>query len=154
MRRGGKVGLLRTPRARAQFLASLEEVANVKYACALVGVSTSKAYAFKREDPEFSEAWEAAIAKSIGVLEIEARRRAQIGVRRQVYQQGQLVGYTQEYSDFLMGRMLEAHHPAYRSKHEISGPGGGPMLFEVDYRGKLEAKLDELAAKLGGDGAS
>ncbi len=66
-------------------------------------------------------------------------------MRRPVFhpKTGEIVGHEMEFSDTLLSKLLAAHHPAYRNRHEISGPSGGPI--EVDtVRDRLRAKIAAL----------
>lgn len=114
-----------------RFLEALADYGNVSAACRLAKVSRDTAYRHRNTDVDFATAWEAAAALGVESLEDEARRRAYKGVRKPVYQKGELVGYVQEYSDTLMIFLLKAHKPEkYRERHEFSGPNGGPIPIQ------------------------
>ena len=123
--RGFRTGKGRTPKwsraVREKFLDALSQLPNVARAARVVGISRSRAYALRAEDPAFAEEWEDAIALALGRNEEEIHRRAFIGYLRPIYHQGQLVGHERVYSDTLALRMQAAHDPKYRLKHEISG---------------------------------
>lgn len=114
-----------------RFLDALAEYGNVSAACRVAKVSRETVYRHKREDATFALAWDEAAVLGVESLEDEARRRAFKGVRKPVYQKGELVGYVQEYSDTLMIFLLKAHKPEkYRERHEFSGPNGGPIPIQ------------------------
>jgi len=126
----------RTDRARARFLGILKRTANVSLACRALKLSRTQAYDRKKNDPEFSAEWDNAIAEEIDHLEGEAWRRSFKGVKKPIYQQGQLVGYVQEYSDTLMSLLLKAHKKdKYSDKTvtELTGPGGASLDLTVNF---------------------
>lgn len=55
--------------------------------------------------------WADALEQSADMLEKEALRRAVKGVKKPVYQGGELVGHVQVYSDSLMQTLLKAARP-------------------------------------------
>jgi len=70
-------------------------------------------YLWRREDPDFAEAWDEALEEGTDLLEDEARRRAMAG------------------SDHLLMFILKSRRPAQyreRSVHEHTGPAGGPVI--------------------------
>lgn len=96
-------------RRKRQFIRTLAETGIVSRAAAAAGWTTSTAYSLRQSNPEFKTMWDNAMEFSVDSLELEARRRGQMGVRKPVYQQGRLVGYVQEYSDPLLVLLLKAH---------------------------------------------
>ncbi len=80
----------------------------------LIGIALSRArrargamYLWRREDPDFAEAWDEALEEGTDLLEDEARRRAMAG------------------SDHLLMFILKSRRPAQyreRSVHEHTGP--------------------------------
>ena len=116
-----------------RFLEVFRDTCNVRLSCHAAGIDRCAVYHYRAADPEFREAWDQAEDDAIDLLEAEARKRARAS------------------SDVLMIFLLKAHRPhKYReiSKHEHSGPGGGPIEFShaattFDYR------LSALAAAEG-----
>jgi hypothetical protein len=136
----------KTDRARTRFMAILRKTANVSLACRALKLSRAAAYVRKEADPEFAAEWDNSIKEAVDHLEGEAWRRAFKGFKKPVYQQGQLVGYVQEYSDTLMSLLLKAHDPKFRDKlsAEFSGPGGVPLSITVDFvKPKKDADEDK-----------
>ncbi len=107
----------RTPsrvRVRAQqaFLDRLSSTCQVAKACRGARVSRAAVYAWRKADPEFAKAWEAAIEIGVGVVEDEAVRRALQG------------------SDNLLIFLLKAYRPEkYSDKRQLQI--GGPGLAEI-----------------------
>lgn len=79
-----------TPQVQQRFLRALASGCTVSEAATAAGVSSGAAYALRRCDADFAEAWRLALEDSADVLEAEARRRAIDGVEEPVVYQGQL----------------------------------------------------------------
>lgn len=122
-----------------RFLAVLATNANIRRACRDAGVSRANVYQRREKDGAFAAAMQDALDDAIDDLELEARRRAQDGVRRMKFHQGQpimvplfgadgspvlypaplvaagepvMVPYLEhEYSDVLTIFLLKAHRP-------------------------------------------
>jgi hypothetical protein len=76
------------------------------------GVGRSTAYLWRRQDPEFAQKWDDAVAEGIGVLEEEARRRAVDGYNaRPIYHRGAVVCEVKDYSDKLLIFLLKTRMP-------------------------------------------
>ena len=100
-----------TAKRKTLLLAALEYNANVTRACKVAGITTSCAYQHKQNNPDFAADWDAAIKAAVDRLEGVAWLRATEGVEKPVYQQGQCVGYVQQYSDSLLIFLLKGHNP-------------------------------------------
>ena len=141
-----------TPEKRAKFLAELAQTGNATLSAKLIGLSRARAYALRKEDAEFSAAWDDAISESSDHLESEARRRAVTGVQKPVYQGGKLVGHVQEYSDTLLIFLLKGNNPekfADRSRLEHTGKDGGPIETAHSFKDVPTDKLIDILK--GGD---
>ena len=66
-------------RWRARFLACLAESSNITESARRAGVSTSKVYKERRQDPDFARAWLAALWEGYFLLELEVLRRLREG---------------------------------------------------------------------------
>lgn len=147
----------RAPRWERAFLASLSELGNVRLACEAAGINRWTAYDRRKSDPDFANAWDAALDQAADLLEAEARRRAYAGVRQYKFDRGrpimvpalgpdglvvkdaqgapELVPYVEhEYSDTLLIFLLKAARPEKyreRASFEHTGPGGGPIMVSV-----------------------
>lgn len=86
---------------------------------------------------DFCVRWDAAIESGTDRLEDEARRRAERGVERPVYQGGVMVGTVTEYSDTLMSLLMKGNRPQKfnTERHELSGLGGKaiPVAMEIEF---------------------
>lgn len=119
-----------TQKKKAAFLDAFRESANVTAAARAAGVSRSRAYQLRDEDPAFAAQWEEAENEAIDALELEMRRRAMQGVEEPVFYQGFEVGTIRRYSDTLAIFLAKAHRPEKyrdRSQTELTGPGGAPL---------------------------
>jgi hypothetical protein len=129
------------------FLAALAATGNVTEAARAAKVNRPNAYQARQDDPAFSAAWKDALEEAIDDLEKEARRRAQQGVRRLKFHQGELITiplvrdgelviddkgafvmtpYVEhDYSDTLLIFLLKAHRPEkFRERYEVEHKGG------------------------------
>jgi hypothetical protein len=125
------------------FLEALGETGSIQSACALSKVPRTNAYQWRRENAgknKFAEAWDKALEESADTLEDEAVRRGHKGVKQPVYQQGELVGYKQEYSDNLLMFMLKGRRPKrFMERHAITDADGKtlpPPAMHVHFVGK------------------
>lgn len=129
------------------FLEALAQIPIVSTAAKLVQVHRVTAYRHAQRDPEFREAWRAAVAIGNELIERIAHQRATTGwqseetrrkVKRALNEAGELVVVEEEtvtvtrneVSDALMIQVLKANMPRkYREQieHHVS-PGEDPML--------------------------
>lgn len=144
-------GQNRTPKKRPRwakaFLTSLAQGGNVRYACEHAEVARSLAYELRDEDPTFAADWLTALDESADLLEQEARRRAEQGLRRLKFHNGAtimvqaqgpggellvnvdgqpiMVPYVEhEYSDTLMIFLLKGIRPEkYRERTDVRHSG-------------------------------
>lgn len=143
----------RSPQLEATFLEQLSQGYSVTACAWVIGVHRLTVYSWRsaseasrQEDgtykDDFCVRWDAAVEAGTDKLEDEARRRAERGYERPVYQGGVMVGTTTEYSDTLMALLLKGNRPQKfnTERHEMSGPGGGaiPMSVEVEF---VDAKV-------------
>ena len=90
----------------------------------------------------FAKEWDAAIEVATDTLEMEARRRASLGVEEPVYYQGQIVGYVRKYSDVLLMFLLKAQRPErFRDNHKIDGRIDGTLDVNVNAAESVRQKI-------------
>ena len=117
---GGFIRTTRTEQTRDAFLEMLTEEGSVVAACKRLGLHRPSMYAWRDDDKEFAEAWQAALGLGVDAIEDEAIRRAKEGVEHKVYYKGEPVGSYQEYSDQLMMFFLRAAKPEkYGNRSEV-----------------------------------
>lgn len=137
-------GIRVPPRTREKFLEHLARTGNVTQSAEASGFTRKTAYKHRREDPEFAAAWDDAFEQATDALESEARRRAYDGVKRPVYQGGELVGYVQEYSDQLMLALLKAHRRGtFGDKQQVEHSGALTLEQLVSGSLTVAAKPEE-----------
>jgi hypothetical protein len=114
-----KPELKMTRECKDRFLAELSKYGNVTQAARVVNVSRPVLYKHKRDEEDFRVEWESAARIGALALEDEARRRAYEGWEDPVFHKGEQCGTVRKFSDTLLLRLLQAHHPdkyADRSK--------------------------------------
>jgi hypothetical protein len=127
-----------TPQKKEKFLSNLRKWPNVTRAARLANISRVTAYLHRREDsplydPDFSKAWDEALAEGVERQAEEAERRAFKGVNEPVYYKGVKVGTVKKYSDTLAIFLLKAHDPEkYRDRSSVDVTSDGkPITFKV-----------------------
>src|SRR6185436_13306310 len=116
--------------AREHFLAQLRSNGNVTRAAEAIGRKRDTLYIYRAAHPEFAAAWDDAVESFVDGLETEAARRAAVGVDRPVFQGGAQVGVVREYSDRLLEFLLDRKRYPQKSKHELTGAGGGAIVVQ------------------------
>jgi hypothetical protein len=102
---------------RPAFLDVLRRGGRVPEASRVAGVTRQAAYAARKADEAFSDAWEDAQDEFIGVLEREAIRRAVIGVETPIFYKGEQIGIRRKPSDRLLMFLLERYRPDVYGKN-------------------------------------
>lgn len=112
------------------FLKALRETRSASAAAERAGISRSKAYDHRQNDPDFAQAWADVDALITDDLEREAVRRAIDGVDEPVFYKGDQVGTVRRYSDSLLQFLLRGRRrEVYGERTEITGAGGGPVAI-------------------------
>ncbi len=129
----------RTPGAREAFLAALEESGNVTASATAAGLKRSTVYQWRSEDPEFAEAWDAALELGLDALEDEAIRRGKDGVESYVVSHGRIVLgpdgkplIERKYSDGLLLAILRARRrEVWGDKQDVNLNGTGDLAEAI-----------------------
>lgn len=117
VRRGNAVTRNRQVAAKKEFLKAIAEVPNITAACRVAKIDRKTAYNYRDADAAFAEAWEDALEAGVDTMEIEAHRRAVMGIDKPIYWKDQQIDTLKEYSDTLMIFLLKAHRPdKYRER--------------------------------------
>ena len=139
---------------RDAFIERLKATGNVTLAATGAGVTRQNAYQTRNRNKTFRRLWNEALEEAVDRLNGEARRRA-MGIKRDIYYAGKVVGTKNVYSDSLLMFLLKAHRPQlYRDnfKVEHSGvmdvTGDRKVTFEFVRPAEQQARtLAELAAE-------
>ena len=119
----------RTDKKDAKFLEALAEGVPVGKALP-AGYGRQSVYTWRKDDPDFRQAWEDAIATHTESMETEADRRGIDGTLKPIYYRGEVCGEVREYSDTLLIFRLKAEAPdKYREniRQEVTGKDGVPL---------------------------
>jgi hypothetical protein len=115
------VKTIRTDRARKTFLETLRTTCNVSAACRATNMSRSAAYAWRKEDEAFSEAWTEAETEAVDNLEGVAYQRAMAGE-----------------SDRMLEILLKGHRPErYVERRQVDFTG--KIVTEIQLTGPDES---------------
>lgn len=120
----------RKPPWKRTFLAALAAEGTVVAAAKAAGRNRSYCYEAREADAAFARAWDEIDGAVADALEAEAIRRAQNGVDRDVYYQGQVVGQERQFSDSLLQFLLRGKRPevyADRTRLDVAGVAGRPV---------------------------
>lgn len=115
---------IRTPKKRAAFLLALSQTCNATKAAEAADIGRMSVYEWRKDDPEFAQAWDDALQLAVEACEDEAHRRAFEGCEKSVYYEGKPCGMMREYSDTLAIFLLKAHKPEkYRDRVDATMRG-------------------------------
>lgn len=124
-----------------QFLSEFRKRGNVTQACKASRIDRTLMYVWKREDKEFSNAYDQVKLEVCDALENAAYERAVDGVEKPVFQNGMRVGGIQEYSDTLLIFLLKGWMPEkYKDRVENTGNNQQSSILILPHNGReLEA---------------
>lgn len=107
-----------------KFITRLCQTGNISAACRKAKITRQGAYQSRDTDELFKAAWDEALIIATEALELEARRRAAIGVLEPVFHQGMQIALVRKYSDTLLIFLLKAHKPdTYRDNSHVEHGG-------------------------------
>lgn len=136
---------------KERYLRAIGQVGTLTAGCKAAKASPHTVYKWREHDETFALQEQQARNAFADLLEEEAVRRAHKGVKKPVYQGGELVGHIDEYSDTLLIFLLKAVRPdKYRERVDMRHSGGvnvGDGL-SPDERERVRAAL------IGGTGGS
>jgi hypothetical protein len=113
---------MRKVKAQTVFLRELARLGVVLKAAQAAKVGRQTVYGWLVEDKRFKELYEQALEDAVDALESEARRRAEEGVIKPVFQGGKQVGSIREYSDALMITLLKGRRPdVFKERVDLDG---------------------------------
>lgn len=125
-RKTGQQPADQTAALKAEVIRHYSECGTLLFACLNAGADYKTAQTWKREDPAFALALDAAKDPILDRLEALAFERAKAG------------------SDKILELMLKSLHEKYRDTRKIehSGPGGGPIVIQS--AGQVKAQVIAL----------
>lgn len=129
---------------KQKFLARLRSArGNVSRACKAIGISRAVAYIHKKDDADFSGAWEQVLAALVDEAEQELHIRAVKGWREPVVYKGEVVKGQSviKKSDRLLEFFLKGNRPEkYRERIDLSATHTGSLDVA------LQASIDKVYA--------
>lgn len=114
------------------FLAAYALCGNITKAAECATIPRMTHYDWLKSDEAYAAAFEEAKQEACDHLEAEARRRAVEGTEKPVFYKGEECGTIREYSDTLLMFLMKGAMPEKykdRVQSEITGQGGGPIVF-------------------------
>jgi hypothetical protein len=142
-----------TAEKRAIFLGELAQTMNVLQASRVAAVSSKSAYALRRRDPAFAEAWREALAEAYDKVEALLVQRAILGLSTEPTEAGE-IGKLQGLSERGLLGLLGHHRQAVKEHREIQARAAAAQAASLGIgearsaRAWLEATLDEIEARL------
>jgi hypothetical protein len=131
-----------TPRQAADFFRLFAASGSVAFAADRTGIARTTLYRERRGNPKFAERWTEARQLAGERLRDEAFRRAIRGIKRPVFQGGQMVGKIRHYDNRLLLALLKAEDPEFYGPKRPRADDRVP----VDLAKRLDA-ADERVAK-------
>lgn len=135
-----------TDERREIFLEELAATCNVTAAFTAAGMKSSSAWALRKRDAGFREAWDEAVAIAYERLELVMLDRAINGTKKPIIRGDKEVATMTQYSDAVGIRLLQAHREtAMRVRERWDDDGDPDEAFEklkrilADMRRKAEA---------------
>jgi hypothetical protein len=106
----------------------------------LCNISRRDFYMVLKKDPKFKAEYEGVRDYAINIVESEVIRRSVDGIFKPVFYNGILVGYTREYSDYLLCKLLSAYRKNWRyPKGEVIQIPGLPIAVDFDSAADIES---------------
>lgn len=125
-----------TPLVLESFLRGFAVSGNCTQVCDELHISRTMLLKFKREDIDFAKAYNQAQEDSFQGWEDEVARRSFQGYKKPVFQMGQLVGHTTEYSDKLAEMMIRSGKPEKYTPKTVG---------TIQHAGQVGIKFAELS---------
>jgi hypothetical protein len=123
---------------REVFLQALARAPIVSVAARIAGVPRKRALEARAADEGFARRWDEAMEEGVDELEAAAFRSAVYGEEKPVYHQGEIKGWTVEYSHAMRSMLLKARRPGmFADKEEAKDQGPAHMTLE-EFRKRVE----------------
>jgi len=131
------------------FFDDLSHYGNATKASKLAQLNYAWLMSQRKRNPGLRARWELALAQFADVLEAAAFARAVEGTHKPVYQGGVKVGKIKEYSDSLLGKLLEANSKKYAAKQRLELANAEGETFKVEESPTVVARELAFALALG-----
>jgi hypothetical protein len=123
---------------REVFLQALARAPIVTVAARIAGVTRARALGARMADAEFARRWDDALEEGVDEIEAAAFRSAVYGEEKPVYHQGEVKGWTVEYSPAMRTMLLKSRRPEmFGDKEEPREQGMTHMTLE-EFRKRVE----------------
>ena len=123
---------------REVFLQALARAPIVTVAARIAGVTRARALEARMADAEFAQRWDDALEEGVDEIEAAAFRSAVYGEEKPVYHQGEVKGWTVEYSHAMRSILLKSKRPeVFDDQEEPREPGMTHMTLE-EFRQRVE----------------
>lgn len=130
------------------FLQHFSDLGRVDLSCKLSGIIYAQPYAWAKVDEDFKKSWEEARKVAAGRLEDAAMRRAVDGIKKPLYQRGELVGFVKEYSDPLTMFLLRGLRPEVYRDNATLEVGNKPGETIKVQHGLSDEAANEIRMKI------
>jgi len=138
-------------RRRSLFLAMLTDTANVRRSAAAAGMSMTAAYELKARDPDFAQAWRAALEIGYSEVELALLRQSLHGSERtEMVEEGEqktlkYVKTVRSFNFSVAMRLLMAHRDEVMAFRRERESGDGPEQSATE---RLQGYLDKIRERL------
>jgi len=116
---------------KEKFLEVFRKCGNVSAAAEKAGIQRINHYKWLERDSKYAQAFRDAEQEAVDALELEARRRAQVGWDEPVYQAGRQVGTVRKYDSRLLMFLLKSLRPEKYRESDAPKREGGRTLEEI-----------------------
>ena len=131
-------------RARKRYLRELAATGRRAHAAKAAGVCCQTVKDYRDQHEEFEAEVDEAMNQYRDDVAAEVHRRGLLGVRREIYYKGEVVGHELVFSDRMLELEAKRHIPEYRDKQQVDmNVGGGVMVvpgmnpnWEEEYGGE------------------
>jgi hypothetical protein len=121
------------------FVQALARAPIVTVAARIAGVSRTRALEARLADVEFARRWDEAMEEGTDEIEAAAFRSAVYGEEKPIYHQGQIKGWTVEYSHAMRTMLLKSKRPElFADKEEPKAPAMKHMTLD-----EFEKRVEE-----------
>ncbi len=130
------------------FLATLRATGNVSESAEIAKISRSRLYQVRKNEQQFADKWDEAIAAVEDRIEAEAVRRAISGVEETYYYQGKECGTVRKYSDQLLMFLLKNRFPErYGETSQAAKAATDNVVFKLNFTAEAQSPQENHEGK-------